>query len=207
VGRFTMELLGPVPVGPLTVSARVERPGRSVRLAVAELYDVARERRVAVARAWLFPSGTDGPRQDLAAPAHGPDDGEHHERPGSWSGGYLDAVEWRWISGAVLEPGPGRVWMRSPDLVVGEPISPVQRLLACADSASGVSAVLDPRDWDFLNTELTVHVLRPPEGPWVFVDAETTLSTGSVGVATAEIHDRRGLVARSNQALLVRRRR
>jgi hypothetical protein len=28
IGRFTMELLGPVPVGPLAVSARVLRPGR-----------------------------------------------------------------------------------------------------------------------------------------------------------------------------------
>lgn len=199
-----MELLGPVPVGPLAVAARIERPGRSVRLAAAELYDVVRERRVAVARAWLFPATADGPWPDLVAPAHGPDDGERHERPASWGGGYLDAVEWRWVSGAVLEPGPARVWMHSPGLVDGEAISPVQRLLACADSASGVSAVLDPRHWDFLNTELTVHVLRPPEGPWVLLDAETTLSTGAVGMAAAQIHDRRGLVARSAQALLVR---
>ena len=96
--------------------------------------------------------------------------------------------------------------MRSIDLVQGEPISPLQRLMACADSASGASSVLDPREWGFLNTELTVHVLRPPEGEWILLDAETTLSTGSVGVATADIFDRRGLVARSNQALLIARR-
>ena len=67
--------------------------------------------------------------------------------------------------------------------------------------------MLDPREWAFLNTELTVHVLRPPEGEWLLLDAETTLSTGSVGLATADIFDRRGLVARSNQALLVVQRR
>ena len=57
-------------------------------------------------------------------------------------------------------------------------MSPVQRLMTCVDSASGVSAALDPARWGFLNTELTVHVLRPPVGEWVCLDAETTLGGG-----------------------------
>ena len=93
-----------------------------------------------------------------------PDDGTSRPRPPEWHGGYLDAIEWRWIKGGVDEAGPGVVWMRPPGLVEGEPISPVQRLLACVDSASGASAALDVREWGFLNTELTVHVLRPPVG-------------------------------------------
>jgi hypothetical protein len=137
IGRFTMELLGPVPVGPLAVTVGVLRPGRSVQLVGAELYDVARERVVASARAWLFPMSGDGPCAPTPLP-HTPADGVHHDRPTGWHGGYLDAVEWRWISGSVVEPGPGVVWMRPPALVEGETISPVQRLLACADSASGV---------------------------------------------------------------------
>ena len=72
------------------------------------------------------------------------------------------------------------------------------------DSASGVSAALDPAAWRFLNTELTVHVLREPVGEWLCLDAETTLSSGSVGVAVSTVYDERGLVARSAQALLVR---
>jgi hypothetical protein len=206
VGRFTVELLGPVPVGPVRVSAEVVRPGRSVRLASADLYDVGRDRRVATARAWLFPESGTGLQRDPAPPAHTPDDGVVRGFPPGWGGGYLDAVEWHWVEGAVMEPGPSVVWMRTPDLVAGEPISPLQRLLVCADSASGASSVLDPREWTFLNTELTVHVLRPPDGEWMLLDAETILSTGSVGLATADISDIRGLVARSSQALLVARR-
>jgi hypothetical protein len=202
IGRFTMELLGPVPVGPLAVTVGVLRPGRSVQLVGAELYDVARERVVASARAWLFPMSGDGPCAPTPLP-HTPADGVHHDRPTGWHGGYLDAVEWRWISGSVVEPGPGVVWMRPPALVEGETISPVQRLLACADSASGVSAALDVREWAFLNTELTVHVLRPPAGEWVCLDAATTLGSGAVGVAGAAAYDFTGLVARSSQALLV----
>ncbi len=202
IGRFTMELLGPVPVGPVAVTASVVRPGRSVRLAAAELHDVARDRVAATARAWLFPDAA-GPGGQASPLGHGPADGADRPRPAHWHGGYLDAIEWRWISGGLEVPGSGVVWMRSPALVEGEPVSPVQRLLACIDSASGVSAALDVREWGFLNTELTVHVLREPAGEWVCLDAETTVGDGSVGLATSAAYDEHGLVARSAQALLV----
>jgi hypothetical protein len=207
VGRLTMELLGPVPVGPLSTTASVVRPGRSVALCEATLYDEQGGRSVARASAWMFPTGEAGPRQDDEPLRHGPADGEPHPRPRAWSGGYLDAVEWRWVAGSVEEPGPGVVWMRPRvDLVEGEPTTPIQRLMVCVDSASGVSAALDPGRWAFLNTELTVHVLRPPVGDWVCLDARTTLGSGHVGLATADVYDERGLVARSAQALLVARR-
>lgn len=206
VGRFTMDLWGPVPMGPVRTRATVLRPGRSVQLVESELHDVERDRVVATGRAWLFPGTTGGPAPDSGPLTHTPDDGAVHERPTAWHGGYLDAMEWRWIVGAVDRPGPGVVWMRSPELVDGEEISPVQRLIACVDSESGASAALDVTEWGFLNTELTVHVLRPPAGEWLCVDAETTLGPGSVGIATSAVHDALGLVARSAQALLVVRR-
>ncbi|HET8718767.1 MAG TPA: thioesterase family protein [Nocardioidaceae bacterium] len=227
IGRFTMELLGPVPVGPLEVGARVVRPGRSVDLCEARLRDVTHQRDVARASVWRFPMAADGAADRVAdgvadgaadgaatGPArrgtplpHTPDDGVPHPRPESWSGGYLDVVDWRWIEGSVTTPGPAVVWMRpTVALVDSEPVSPVQRLLACADSASGVSAELDPAVWGFLNTELTVHLLRPPEGEWLCLRARTTLSEGHVGLAVADVYDRGGLVARTAQALLVARR-
>ena len=199
-----MELLGPVPEGALRVKASVVRPGRSVTMCEATAYDEARGRACARATAWLFPQVGDGPVQGAEPPAHSPRDGVPKDPPGSWHTGYLEAVEWRWIHGAVTEPGPGLVWMRpAVQLVQGEPTSPLQRLLTCVDSASGVSAELDVAHWSFLNTELTVHVLRPPLGEWVCLEAETTLGPGSVGVATSRVHDEQGLVARSAQALLV----
>ncbi len=206
VGRFTMDLLGPVPVGELAVSASIVRPGRSVSLAQATLRDEARDRLVANVSAWLFPRSDSGPVAAGPPPAHGPADGQERERPAGWSAGYLDAVEWRWISGGLGDPGHGVVWMRPPALVEGEAMSPVQRLLACVDSASGVSSMLDVREWAFLNTELTVHVLREPVGEWICLDAVTALGPGSVGIASATAYDELGPVARSAQALLVQRR-
>lgn len=206
LGRVSVDLLGPVPLGPLRTTARVLRPGRSVALVEAELHDLVAGRPVARATGWLLPQRTDGPRTPTV-PAdtldHGPDDGLALERPEGWLGGYLDAVEWSWISGTLERPGPGVVWMRAPDLVEGEDISPVQRLLTCVDSASGIGSALDVTQWAFLNTELTVHVLRPPVGPWLCVSASTALVGSAVGLATSVVHDREGLVGRSAQTLLI----
>ncbi|WP_027860559.1 thioesterase family protein [Marmoricola sp. URHB0036] len=202
VGRVTLDLLGPVPVAPLAVTSSVLRPGRTVSLRQAELSDES-GRVLARAQGWAFPV-LEGPASSVVPLEHGPDDGHHEDPPPSWHRGYLDAVEWRWVEGAVTRPGPAVVWMRPlVPLLPGEELTPLQRLLSCVDSASGASAALDPADWNFLNTELTVHVVRPPEGEWVCLKAETTLGGGSVGLAASEVYDERGLVARSAQALLV----
>ena len=205
IGRFTMDLLGPVPVAELSLESTVLRPGRSVSLRQAELSD-QRGRVVARAQGWAFPevSRDSGPGGFGVPLEHGPADGHYEEAPSSWSSGYLDSVEWRWVEGAITSPGPAVVWMRPlVPLVSGEEMSPLQRLLTCVDSASGASAALDVAEWNFLNTDLTVHVVRPPTGEWICLRAETTLGTGAVGLAASEVYDEQGLVARSAQALLV----
>lgn len=204
VGRVTLDLLGPVPVGEVTVTAEVERSGRSVSLRVATMSDPATGRAVARARAWVFPESDAGPGRVGPPLPHGPRDGRPAPPPPTWHRGYLDAVEWSWIAGSSSETGPAVVWMRPRvPLVEGEESSPLQRLLTCVDSVSGVSGALDVADWAFLNTDLTVHVIRPPEGDWVCVDARTDIGPGAVGMATSEVYDERGLVARTAQALLV----
>jgi hypothetical protein len=57
-------------------------------LAEAELHDVARDRAVATARAWLFPASLEGPAAEVDPPSHGPDDGTSRPRPPEWHGGY-----------------------------------------------------------------------------------------------------------------------
>lgn len=202
VGRMTMEFWGAVPVGPLRSVARVLRPGRSLVLAEAQLFDA--DRLVASAAVWLFPR-TESPVGSIGPPlAHTPSDGDGTARRRSWStAGYTETVELRWIEGDLAEPGPGIVWMRPPRLVAGEETTPIQRLMSCIDSASGVGSALDIRRWQFLNAELSVHVLREPVGEWICLSAETTLGPGSVAIATSVVHDQLGPIARSAQALLV----
>jgi hypothetical protein len=204
VSRITVDLLGPVPVAPLEVRARVTRPGRSVELVGAELADES-GRVVMRASAWRVPRGAGGPVAGLPEAPPGPDQGRELGLPPGWHRGYLDTITWRWLRGSLAERGPATVWMR-PDvaLATGEELTPLQRLLVCVDSASGASSALDIRRWQFMNTELSVHLVRELRGEWVGLRARTVLGGGAAGLALAEVFDEEGFVGHSAQALLVR---
>jgi hypothetical protein len=79
-------------------------------------------------------------------------------------------------------------------------------MMAVADSGNGASSVLDIRKWMFINAELTVHVLREPEGEWIGLDAVTSIGPAGVGAATSTLHDQTGQIGRGAQALLIRQR-
>jgi hypothetical protein len=204
IARVTVEILGPVPVAELTVTAAVDRPGRSVELLSAEL---SADGRVAVrARAWRIV------RSDTSAVSAGiddrlppPSDGRVMTRPEGWGAGYLDVMEWRTLKGSLGEPGPATVWARQGVPLVGsEEPTGLQRLLTVADSGNGVSNRLDPRKWLFINSELTVHVYREPVGEWIALDAATAIGPDGAGTAVSVLHDLQGAVGRGAQALLVR---
>jgi len=202
VARVTVELLGPVPVAELGLRARVARPGRSVELVEAALSAGGRD--VARARAWrVLRAGAPAVAPRQAAPPPLPARTPVLER-GAWVDGYLSAVEWRTVHGGFLEPGPGTAWtrLRHP-LVAGEEPSPLQRVLAVADSGSGVSSELDLARWHFINPELTVHLHREAVGEWICLDASTTISPGGAGLATTVLSDGEGPVGVGAQSLLV----
>ena len=75
--------------------------------------------------------------------------------------------------------------MRVP-LVEGEEPSPLVRVMAAADSGNGVSATLDWNEWLFINTDLTVHLHRMPEGEWVCLDAVTIPEPNGIGMADTQ---------------------
>jgi hypothetical protein len=119
--------------------------------------------------------------------------------------GYHTAMEYRFVRGAFLEPGPATVWMRMrAQLVLGEEPTALQRVMVAADSGNGVSAALDWREHLFINTDLTVHLLRLPETQWVCLEAQTLI--GSLGMADTALWDERGRIGRAVQTLLVRAR-
>ncbi len=207
LSRITVEVLGPVPVGEITVQAQVERPGRAVELLSAEM--AAGGRAVLRARAWRLAVGeTADVALGEADPLPPPEQGElREELPPGWLPGYLQSLEWRWVRGWLGKPGPGTVWARQRvPLVRGEEPSPLQRLAVLADSANGAAAPLDLREWLFVNTELTLHVHRAPAGEWMGVDAHTVLGPTGLGTVSGLLFDEHGHTGRCAQALLVRRR-
>jgi Thioesterase-like superfamily len=205
VGRLTFEILRPVPIGPVAVEARVVRPGRRVQMVEASLSDGEQE--LIRARGWrIRTAALDLPEEltDSGEPPPGPEHGSEPEffRTGQ-DRGYHTAMEWRALHGGFLEPGPAKVWMRQlVPLVAGEDPSPLQRALVIADVGNGISAVLDPREYLFINVDLTVHLERMPEGEWVCVDAVTRPRSNGVGSAETELSDGRGRIGRGVQTLL-----
>jgi hypothetical protein len=205
IARVTYEILRPVPISPLRVEARIERDGRRVQMLSASLYAGADE--VMRARAWrLRTEEVDLPDGVLPEPlAHGPSDGKPGDFfPTGSDVGYHSAVDYRFIEGSFVEPGPAMVWMRSRVSVIsGEEISPLGRALVVADSGNGVSATLDWRRFTFINVDLSVHLHRLPAGEWVCLDAVTLPEPDGVGLADTALYDERGRIGRSAQTLLV----
>lgn len=205
ISRLTVEVLGPVPAGEIRVSARVERPGRAIELLAAEMQ--AGGRAVLRARAWRLATGDTAAVAVGSAPPLPPPAGLTESAPdmAGWLPGFVDSVEWRFVRGWFTEPGPGATWIRQRvALVDGERPSPLQRLALVADSANGAAAPLDIRDWLFVNTDLTLHLHRVPEGEWMAVDAATAVGPNGLGTVAALLFDERGQVGRSAQSLVVR---
>lgn len=208
LARVTYEILRPVPIAPLRVSARVARGGRSVELLEAEL-SAEDGMPLIRATAWRIRTGAVDLPPDLPGTAATPPAGpEHAERKPFFDTGhdegYHTAMEIRFVRGGFREPGPATAWMRPRvPLVTGEEPTALQRVLVAADSGNGISALLDPSRYLFINTDLTVHLHRMPEGEWVCLDAVTLPERHGIGMADTALWDQRGRLGRALQSLFV----
>jgi hypothetical protein len=206
VVRMAVEILGPVPVGDVSIASHVARGGRSVELIEAELSAAGR---VAVrARAWRIRQAELDLPASVAVPTDTPPMPEQDTPyPEGWPGGFIHALQMRFSHGSWAEPGPATAWarMRVP-LIDGEDPTGLQRLMVLADCGNGVSATLPIGDWLFINPDLTVHLCRYPAGEWLGIDAATTADARGFGVATSTLYDAGGRVAHGAQSLFINRR-
>jgi len=204
--RIVIDILRPIPIAPLQVTARHLRPGRRVEQLEATLVLAEDGTELMRANAWRMRLA------DVAVPEPGdplppgPDGLEVGRKPSFFVDdvAYHAALEWRFIHGVFDGPGPAACWtrMRVP-LVAGADTTPVEHLLVMADAASGISAVLDWRRFAFMNMDLAVHLERPPEGEWLAMDAVTRPRGTGAGVCTSVLSDVRGRVGVTAQSLLI----
>jgi hypothetical protein len=221
VARLTVELLRPVPVVALTVTAVVARPGRKVQLVDVRVSDGDRDlawgralriRRLAddsPAADGLAAVTADGPvpGRDPDAPP-GPDDGHHSPEPvQGYTAFHSHGAELRFVVGEFGRRGPSTVWVRlAVPVVPGEEPTPLERVGAACDFGNGVSSLFDFQNYLFINPDLSVFVQRPAVGEWVCLEARTTLGTPGTGLAQCALWDVTGPLGTSVQNLLVERR-
>lgn len=203
--RISFDILKPVPLAPLVVETKVVRPGKRVSLIESSLS--ADGEVVMRASAWAIriaeldleasEANEPAPQGPEACPSMDP---STVVPPTS----YLHGTEWRFASGGFFEPGPAVAWLRTRvPLIEGEEDTPLTKVLAVADSASGVSGAVDFLEWLYINTDLSVYLHRMPEGPWIRIDAVTRVEPTGVAVATAILSDEKGRIGTSSQALFV----
>ncbi len=209
--RIALDVLRPVPIAPVTVTARHVRPGRNVEQLEAILTLAADGTQLMRARAWRMrrrpvelPDRLSTPDPPPAAPDGLPVAGV----PPFFATGeasYVSCLEWRFTPGSDwVDPGPATVWTRMrAQLVAGEDPTPLEHLLTMTDAASGVSATLPWDAFTFMNVDLSLALERPPGGEWLAMDAITRPGPLGAGVCTAVLHDRDGRVGSSSAALLV----
>ncbi|MEU6561183.1 thioesterase family protein [Nocardia nova] len=216
VGRVTVEFLGPVPIAPLRAEAHVTRaaprvgdPGRTVELIEATLSSDRGP--VLKASAWRLGPGETELDLPSEAPAVDTHPGPHtvtpkpdHRFPSNQPVGFHTGVEYRFVSGAFLTPGPAVCWIRLRyPVVAGAALTPLQRVLAAADFGNGVSSVLAWDRYFFINTDLTVSLHREPVGEWICLDATTHPGPGGIGLAESRLFDHKGPIGRGTQTLLL----
>jgi len=205
VARLTVELMRPVPIRPLRLQTQVVRPGKKVQLVQASLFDgdteVARGTALRLRTATVaLPESARAPGTLLPAPQTCPPE----PILGPEANPFLTIFELRAVHGSFATRGPATIWFRLRlPIIAGETPTPLMRVAAAADFGNGLSAVLEWTQWRFLNADLTIYLHRPPHGEWVALESKTIVEDAGVGLAVSQLHDERGPIGRSLQALLV----
>jgi hypothetical protein len=223
--RLTIELVRPVPVEPLTVATEVVRPGRRVQLVAMTVAVAATGVEVTRALALRIRENPGLHPAPISPELAGGRVAEEDELPPGAAGGeepqafflptseaasgdvtafHSHAVEHRFVEGHFHEPGPATDWIRlRVPVVAGEEPSPWQRTAAAADFGNGLSGVLDPAVFTYINPDLTITLTRLPAGEWVCLRSATRLGVDGVAVAESVLFDEQGRIGRAAQTLLV----
>lgn len=209
MARLTANLLRPIPIDVMQVQVAEDYVGKSAGHFSAELWVqgkiVARFTALFQRPAEVtLPSGLPGHPLPLALCP--PDNLSTHRVFMFEQYGYPDLVETRVASGKPFQE-PCVVWFRlNHPVLQGAAPSPYQRVAVAADSGNGISAVLDLREFVFVNADLTINLLRQPVGEWICLDARTSLSSHGTGLAESALYDTQGLIGRATQSLAVMKR-
>jgi hypothetical protein len=211
IARITIELVRPVPTERLLINAQRTRSSRRVAGINATLVHdggiVARSAAL-VLRGSHLPKPRWSPERDQAWAVPSPDSVIQPPSFVHGDGGityHQHAVEHRMTHGGFGEAGPGTSWVSLlMPLIDGEETSGLCALLAAADFGSGISAVYESDDGvGLINADVSIALARPPLGPWIRVESETTVGPGTgLGLAVAELGDHLGPVGVATQSLL-----
>lgn len=207
LSRLTTEILRPVPAVPLRYQTSVDRLGRRSRVISAALW----LDHTCVAKSssqWVRVRGrpADSTNDGAGAPAASgpgvgidpavplrpvavtdPGAGElDYPRPGF----NCDVFELRCLVGSTEDAGPGIIWVRMmKGLVAGQVAEPVHVLATLADLGNAVGWEPSPADEPMVNPDVTLQLLRYPNGPWVCLQSSARSTGAGIGMMETRLWD------------------
>lgn len=209
VVRLTIDLFRPIPMAATTITIEAARDGRRIQaLDVNVIVDDTVVTRASIMRirdepGTVEPANIPEPPPVDAPPA--PPDSVAPVVFRNMAPQFVHQLDIRRVSGA--ESGTSTAWYRlDSELVEGEPISPLQRMSAIADLGMSAGHLVSFDRFTSANPDLTIHVDRLPDGPWIGLDGVVRIHPGGLGITDSVIHDVGGRIGRSVKCLLVDRR-
>jgi hypothetical protein len=201
LARMSYDILGPLPIAPVSVTVEVLRAGRTIELVRGTLSHAGRP--ALALRAWLLR------RYDTGALAGGamtslpsPDTIPAWDPTSIWPGGFVRSVE---VRRREDEPGRAVSWVRpTMPLLRAEDVSATARVLGVIDIANGLTPRNPTAEVAFPNIDLTAHLLATPRGEWIGLDTSVTFGATGLGLTHTTIHDTHGPIGVVTQALTVR---
>ncbi|MFC3172808.1 thioesterase family protein [Novosphingobium bradum] len=194
--RLTIDILGAIPLEPLTTEVRVLREGK--RMQTLEVRLLTGDKPVVHATTLRLRQGSSPEAPPPLA----------HSLPGA--GADVDPQPWFdsvRLVGDYHTPGPGSTWTRfTAEVIAGEPLSPMARMAMIADYSAGTAPLLPLREWTLANLDIAVYMTREPVGDWLLVEAESEGTGTGIGISRGRIGDERGMFGTSLQTVFLDRR-
>jgi len=220
VARLTVDLFKPVPHEPLLLDWQFARRGRRMAIVETSLRPPGGERCCAatavlaattpeLGSTWSetppVPSGPEGlPIQHMMPKAY-----QKKAPPG-----FHFSLKIRMSAEGGEEAAGFSAWISTDlDLCEGQPMTPGERCASVADLTFGLSGRAMLRQGAipseappalFINTDTTLHFVRPPSGAWFAFGEGAIRDRSGVGMASVSLFDEAGLVGHSMQTLVAR---
>ena len=206
ISEVHIDLFGEIPLQPLEFTTTVLRPGKRIEL-VEAIGKLDSGRTAISARAWRMLT-EEGRAARVEAPVELPSRGAGSKDPMMASFPYGDSIDWRFVEGGISKKGPATAWATPKiPLIEGVSTTPIESALLVADSANGISAELDFRDFIFIPTSAELQFRSQPLSTTVGLSAVTSINPAGFGTTRGTLFEETGVYAHLLQSIYVEPRR
>jgi hypothetical protein len=199
VSRLTIDLFRAPLRQPVSVETSLVRDGNRIRVADSSIHFVEDGSLMARASIVMLKRATP-PEGDVWSPAIEPMPDPEALEPQDSAGVMNWKPNWesRRVVGDIQGLGPKRVWLREVnELVAGVALTPVVRIALAADLTNPFSNG-GTHGLNYVNADVSVHMVRDPEGEWIGLDTAAHHAAGGIAVGECILHDVRGPLGRAS---------